>query len=71
MRGEEAIKQLTQYIDRAIARGLKRVEIIHGKGEGILLSLIHDYLEKRDDVSDFEIAPIEQGGSGCTIVQLN
>jgi DNA mismatch repair protein MutS2 len=70
MRGEEAIKQLTQYIDRAIARGLKRVEIIHGKGEGILLSLIHDYLEKRDDVSDFEIAPIEQGGSGCTIVEL-
>jgi len=70
-RGEEAIKELTQYIDRAVARGLKQVEIIHGKGEGILLSLIHDYLEKREDVIDFNIAPIEQGGSGCTIVQLN
>jgi DNA mismatch repair protein MutS2 len=71
MRGEEAIKELTQYIDRAVARGLKRVEIIHGKGEGILLSLIHDYLDKRNDVAGFDIAPIEQGGSGCTIVQLN
>ena len=70
-RGEEAIKELTQYIDKAVARGLKRVEIIHGKGEGILLSLIHDYLEKRSEVAGFDIAPIEQGGSGCTIVQLN
>jgi len=70
-RGEEAIKELTQYLDRAVARGLKRVEIVHGKGEGILLSLIHDYLEKRTEVAGFDIAPIEQGGSGCTIVQLN
>ncbi len=70
-RGEEAIKELTQYIDRAVARGLKRVEIVHGKGEGILLSLIHDYLENRSEVAEFDIAPIEQGGSGCTIVELN
>lgn len=70
-RGEEAIKELTQYLDRAVARGLKRVEIVHGKGEGILLSLIHDYLEKRSEVAGYDIAPIEQGGSGCTIVQLH
>ncbi len=43
-RGDEAINDLTIYIDKAVAKGLNQVEIIHGKGEGILLNLVHDYL---------------------------
>lgn len=69
-RGDEAVKELTQYIDRAITRGLNRVEIIHGKGEGILQKLVHQELEKRKEVKSFDIAPFEHGGSGCTIVEL-
>jgi DNA mismatch repair protein MutS2 len=69
-RGEEAIKELTLYLDKAIARNLKQVEIIHGKGEGILHKLVNEYLEKRDGVKSFDIAPWDSGGSGCTIVHL-
>ncbi len=69
-RGDEAIKELTVYLDKAIARNLKQVEIIHGKGEGILHKLVHEYLEKRDGVTSFDIAPWESGGSGCTVVEL-
>ncbi|MDX1590691.1 MAG: endonuclease MutS2 [Balneolaceae bacterium] len=69
-RGDEAVKDLTLYLDKAIARGLKEVEIIHGKGEGILHKLVHEYLEKRDEVKEFDIAPWESGGSGCTVVKL-
>ncbi|MEX0944938.1 MAG: endonuclease MutS2 [Balneolaceae bacterium] len=69
-RGEDAIRDLTLYIDKAITRGLNQVEIIHGKGEGILLKLVHEYLENRKEIKSFEIAPWESGGSGCTIVQL-
>lgn len=69
-RGEEAIKELTLYLDKAIARNLKQVEIIHGKGEGILQKLVHEYLDNRDGVTSFELAPWESGGSGCTIADL-
>ena len=69
-RGDEAIKELTVYLDKAIARNLQQVEIVHGKGEGILHKLVHEYLEKRDGVVSFDIAPWESGGSGCTVVEL-
>lgn len=69
-RGDEAIKELTMYLDKAIARNLQQVEIVHGKGEGILHKLVHEYLEKRDGVKSFDIAPWESGGSGCTIAIL-
>jgi len=69
-RGDEAIKELTIYLDKAIARNLQQVEIVHGKGEGILHKLVHEYLEKRDGVKSFDIAPWESGGSGCTVVEL-
>jgi len=70
MRGDEAISELTIYLDKAIARGLKMAEIIHGKGEGILLKLVHEYLESRKEVESFDIAPWESGGTGCTVVNL-
>ena len=59
------------YLDKAIARGLNQVEIVHGKGEGILKKLVHEYLSERKEVEKFETAPIEHGGAGCTIVYLN
>ena len=35
-RADEAINEVTHYIDRGVFRGLHRVEIVHGKGDGIL-----------------------------------
>ena len=69
-RGEEAIRELSGYLDRAIAAGLKSVEIIHGIGEGILMKLVREYLAGRKEVSRFESAPSDQGGAGKTIVWL-
>ena len=67
-RGEEAIKEVTNYLDRANASGLNSVEIIHGVGEGILMKLIREYLATRADVSRYEPAPPDQGGAGKTLV---
>lgn len=69
-RGDEAVKELTLYLDKALTRGLQEVEIIHGKGEGILQKLVNEYLEQRKEVKEFDIAPWESGGSGCTVVKL-
>lgn len=69
-RGEDAIAELTTYLDKALATGYNQVEIIHGKGEGILLELVHNYLKVREDVKSYEVAPWDSGGTGCTIVSL-
>ena len=69
-RGDEAVDALMHYLDNAVARGMQQVEIVHGKGEGILKKLVHEHLEKRQEVKKFEIAPWEHGGPGCTLVEL-
>jgi DNA mismatch repair protein MutS2 len=70
MRGDDAVKALMHYLDNVIASGLQEVDIIHGKGEGILKKLAHEYLEKRKEVKHFDLAPWERGGPGCTVVKL-
>ena len=70
MRTEDALHEVTQYIDRAVYRNMNQVEIIHGKGDGILRSQIQSYLNTRNDVKSVQTAPIERGGAGCTVVEL-
>lgn len=69
-RGEEAIRELTIHLDRARASRLNTVEIIHGKGDGILKKLVHEALKQRKDIHSFELAPWEQGGPGCTLARF-
>lgn len=69
-RGDAAVRELMHYLDNAVARGMRKVEIVHGKGEGILKKLVHEHLENREEVKNFNIAPWEHGGPGCTLVDL-
>ena len=69
-RGDAAIQELTHYLDQALSKGLPKVDIIHGTGEGILMKLVGEYLSKRKGVKHFESAPYDQGGPGKTIVTL-
>lgn len=70
MRGRPAMKKVERYIDDAVAAGRSEVHIIHGKGEGILKGLVHEYLDKRKEVKSYRMAPIQQGGAGCTVVEF-
>ena len=69
-RGDAAIYELQQYLDRVLLASLKQVEIVHGKGNGILKQLVHEYLAADKAIFHFELAPEEQGGSGCTVVAM-
>ncbi len=69
-RGEEAVRSVTAFVDEGLARGLERLAIIHGKGDGILKKLVHEHLSSRKDVSRYEQAPMDEGGDGCTYVWL-
>lgn len=69
-RGNEAIQELTYFLDKIVVSGLHQAEVIHGKGDGILRKLVHEHLQSRKEVKSFQLAPWEQGGPGCTIVTL-
>jgi len=69
-RGEEAINLVKQYIDDAILLNLTDLKILHGKGHGILRSMIHEYLSTVSEIRQFKDEHIERGGSGITVVIL-
>lgn len=69
-RGEQAVRELTLYLDKALVRGLPRVEIIHGTGEGVLRELVSRALRERKDVAEFAPASWDSGGPGKTVVTL-
>jgi DNA mismatch repair protein MutS2 len=70
IRGEEAMKQLQQYMDDAYILGFKQVRILHGKGYGILRKLVREYLKQLKTVESVSDEHVEMGGDGVSIVTL-
>ena len=70
MRGDEALQTITSYIDDAIVANVASVRILHGTGNGILKTLIHEYLATVPSVVDFHDEHIQLGGAGITIVEF-
>ena len=71
MRGDEAIQAVTYFIDDAILLGISRVRILHGTGNGILRTLIRDYLSGVPGVAHFKDEHVQFGGAGITVVDLD
>lgn len=69
-RGDEALQTIMYYIDDAIILGVSRVRILHGTGNGILRSLIRQYLNTVPGVDSFKDENIQMGGSGITVVDI-
>ena len=70
MRGNEAIQAVTYFIDDAILLGIGRVRILHGTGNGILRTLIRQYLSGVPGVGHFQDEHVQFGGAGITVVDL-
>ena len=71
MRGEEALQAVTYYIDDAVLLSMPRVRILHGTGNGILRTLIRQYLEACPAVSSCRDEHVQFGGAGITVVELS
>lgn len=69
-RGEEALNETEKYIDEAVLLSIKEVNILHGKGNGILRRIIRDFLSKNSNIKEFHDATLETGGTGITKVTL-
>jgi len=70
MRADEALNAVQHYIDDAILVGVPQVRILHGKGNGILRTLIRQYLATVPNVRDFHDEHVQFGGAGITVVEL-
>jgi DNA mismatch repair protein MutS2 len=67
---EEIEFEVIKFIDDAHLSGLKHVEIIHGKGTGVLRENVHQLLKNHELVKTFDLASVEFGGAGATNVFL-
>lgn len=68
---EEIEFELIKFIDDAHLNSLSQIEIVHGKGTGVLKNFVQEVLKKHDAVKSFDFAKIEMGGEGVTIVKLD
>ncbi|QSX07105.1 endonuclease MutS2 [Sedimentibacter sp. zth1] len=67
---EEALMDIDKYLDDAFMSGLNEVQLIHGKGTGILREGIKKYLKTYKHVKEFRIGKFNEGGDGVTIVSF-
>lgn len=69
-RGDEAVAMLQHHIDEAQLLGEKELRILHGKGWGILKTLVREFLQGCREVQSFQTEKLELGGDGITVVHL-
>ena len=69
-RYEQAMSELSAFIDHALLNNLSSVTIIHGKGTGALRKGTQEYLRSNPRVKSFDYAAPNNGGDGATIVNL-
>ncbi len=70
MYGDEAIREIDRFLYQAWTTGLRRVDIIHGKGTGALRQRVHAYLRDIPFVEEYMIGEWNEGGSGMTKVMF-
>ena len=70
LRGDEAIAEVDRFMNRAVLAGLSELEIIHGKGTGILRKEINRYLKNHPLVKNQRLGDWNEGDTGVTIAEL-
>lgn len=67
---EEIDFELIRFLDDSYVAGLQKIDIIHGKGTGLLKKAVHEILKKHEHVAAYYFAKIEMGGEGLTVAEL-
>lgn len=69
-RADLAVSELAQFLDKALLAGRESVEVVHGRGTGVLRKEVHAFLRTFPGIDHFELAPEDRGGDGMTIVNF-
>ncbi|NQS97271.1 MAG: endonuclease MutS2 [candidate division Zixibacteria bacterium] len=68
--GQQAAALLEEYLNHAVNTNLQRLDIIHGKGRGVLRKVVGDLLAKSPAVKSYRLGELGEGDTGVTIVEL-
>lgn len=69
-RADIAIQEMYKFLDDALLQGQHSLEIIHGRGTGVLRREVHAALKELPFIASFNLAPENLGGDGMTMVEL-
>jgi len=69
-RHNEAIAFIEEFMDKALLANATRLEILHGKGSGVLKRVVHQKLREYNDVKEISHPAADAGGEGITLVSL-
>lgn len=69
-RGEEALVVVDQFLNNAVMLGYDEIRIIHGKGDGILRTLVRNHLRSYPQVGSMQDDHADRGAAGVTVVRL-
>lgn len=67
---DEALDLVDKYLDDAYLSSLAQVNIIHGKGTGVLRSAVREMLKHHPHVKSARLGGFNEGGDGVTIAEL-
>ena len=70
MNVEEAILAIDMFLDGAMLNKLNEVQIIHGKGTGVLRAGVQRHLRSHPGVQEFRLGRYGEGEDGVTVVTL-
>lgn len=70
---EQALAGLEQFLNEALHRGLRKVQVVHGKGnhskgEAVLPKAVFEYLQQSPIAGELGTPRREKGGAGATWV---
>ena len=71
MSADEAVAQLSVFLDGAMLANLSQVRIIHGKGTGVLRKAVHEELKRNRRVKRYRLGVYGEGEDGVTIAELS
>ena len=70
MNVEEAILAIDMFLDGAMLNKLNEVNVIHGKGTGVLRAGVQKHLRSHPAVKEFRLGRYGEGEDGVTVVTL-
>lgn len=68
--GDEAIVKIDKFLDESLVQGVRKVDLIHGKGTGALRKRVSEFLKGDKRVKSQRLGNWDEGGAGVTVVEL-
>ena len=67
---EEALKTLETFVDKALMSNATHLNILHGKGNGVLRQAVRQKLKEYTAIKNIWHPEAQQGGDGVTLVEI-